>query len=257
MLGSSASLRDLTVTARHQNIGPKGAHALARLGTLRQEHALTRNLHGNHIQKSGARGLAALSQSLTIRDLHLGLGKNKIGYWGAMALGKIDGNQPPHDSTPASLNALSLNMDGNELTDKGVKWLSRNWHKGTLKTIQISLADIDITDDMATSLARMKNSATLQEVSIDLSFNDVANDTARALASLAESNTITEVDLNLNDNNLTGDGAQALLTMVDIGKLASLTIVLYGIRIGPVGAQALKVLRNSQITFIKTDANIQ
>ena len=236
MLGSSASLRDLTVTARHQNIGPKGAHALARLGTLRQEHALTRNLHGNHIQKSGARGLAALSQSLTIRDLHLGLGKNKIGYWGAMALGKINGNRPQHEGTPATLNALSLNMDSNGLTDRGVAWLSRNGHKGILKTVQISLADNDITDDVAPSLARMKDSATLQEVGIDLSFNDVANDTARALPSLAESNTITEMDLNLNDNNLTDDGAQALLTMIDTGKLVSLTLATYGIRVGPIGA---------------------
>ena len=161
------------IIADHSQLGNNGAAAVGqvsrspRLSTIsitakNQTPTLkkvTLDLHGNHVQESGARALASFIQSPSIHHLGLGLGANSIGDWAAPALGAQNLSNP--------LQVLALNLDSNNLTDRGLTWLCGHWSAGAYKILKLSLADNLITDVGACGLGALRMSATLQDAHIE------------------------------------------------------------------------------------------
>jgi uncharacterized protein (TIGR02996 family) len=188
-LAGASCLSGLNRLVLYSNeLGPEGARALASSAHLTALTAL--NLGDNHLQDEGVQILA---NSRNLRGLQeLQLYNNHLLDEGARAIA----------SAPWKLT--SLDLDYNEMSDKGASRLARSRHLAHLTTLR--LANTTLTERGARALAESPHLTRLTHLT--LGTNDLRDPGAKVLAQSPHLATLEL--LSLEGNGIGDEGARAL-----------------------------------------------
>ncbi len=185
------------------NLGPEGAEALSKMNLT------SLNISSNNLGPDGAEALSKMLNNLN----RLNIATNNIGPEGAKAIAKM-------------LNNLNnLNISSNYLGPKGAKYISE---LPNLTSLDIALNNLG--PEGVEALSKMLNNLNR----LNISANDLGPEGAKAIAKMKINS------LNIAFNNLGPEGAEALSKMFN--NLTSLDIS--GNQLGPKGAEELGKLTN-------------
>lgn len=230
-LKDSKTLEALHINLR--NFGHRGPYGylewLVSLGTCQPLQALRLGLHGNalHLEPKIRTHLARLGAS-RLRTLHLELGDNQLEFEHIKELCAI--------RLSPLLETLHIDLQRNKLCSRACEALvALVVGSPALRNLTLNLEENDIGDKGVEFLGQLTS---LRALTLWLGSNGISDEGARALARLSSSSTLTTLDLQFCGNNNTsiGDGGIAALSALqNIHTLHTLRLDLRSMNIGDIG----------------------